>query len=557
MNPAVAGKGWSFAGTVQYITHDVQADTQERVDFVQTVNLRTGDPEKAAKIMAWTAINANMLKADAGLKATGRKSGPPVFHYSLNWEPSEDPSHEEMTHAALETLKVLGYEAHQAVLAVHTDKAHKHIHVVVNRVHPETGKMHNPEHDKKKLQRWAYGYEKERGKIYCLDRAIKHEKDPALRAEYKRQKDQEIAQGVTRESQPRPQWEAEQEAQYPNSGRAKALKTELAKRVKQLVETNRANYQRRMQESQTLKDRQKQERRQFFEQHNEKYRNLKSFNDAAQGRVSRDQYRQDKAALWEKHCEQFQSLRAELKAKNAPAVQTFHAEQKAAWRDFYRLERAERSGKLDETLGIVTSTKVGQHTPEYHGHLSRLFQVKAALPDRKEAFAATCQQQKQAFYQSIAQQNAPAYDRLKTQQKAERLALRTQFDQAAEQQQHKAEYHAKSQQERAGFFKQQTEARQQLRTRHKAEIKAEQQAWATFNAERREAWRQYNAEVQKQLEKNARTKEGQWTKEPDKSQSNYFNERQTVSRDYGGGRNPEGGNEQGAGKGQSRDRRIS
>lgn len=550
MNPAVAGKGWSFAGSVQYITHDVQADTSERVDYVETVNLRTDDPTKAAKVMAWTALNADALKADAGLKTTGRKSGPPVFHYSLNWEPSEDPSQEEMTHAALETLKLLGYEEHQAVLAVHTDKAHKHIHVVVNRVHPETGKTHNPKDDHKILQRWAYGYELERGVIYCLDRAIKHEKDPALVAVYKQRKALEAEQGALHESKPRPQWEAEQAAQYPNSGRYKALKADLAKRVKQLVESNREAYQRRIQENQTLKDRQKQERRQFFEQHNAKYQNLKAFNDAAQGQISQDNYRQDKAALWEKHREQFQSLRAELRLKNAPALQTFHAEQKTAWRDFYRLERAAESGKLVDALKIVTSTKISQQTPDYRGHLSRLFQLKAAPCERKEAFAATCQQQKQAFYQTIAQQNAPAFEHLKAKQQAERLALRGQFEQAAARQQQKAEYQNRAQQERSDFFKRQAQERKELRMHHQAEIKGEQQAWAIFNAERRYAWRQYNADVQQQLEKNAQQRQSQ--SGPDNSAKDYFEARKTVGRDYSGRASLEIG--EGQGKDRHRDR---
>jgi hypothetical protein len=96
MNPSAASKGNSFAGAVGYITHDVGKDSTERVTFTEVLNMRTNDPEKAAKVMAWTALHATQLKEAAGLKATGRKSEKPVYHFSLNWEPGENVPHQEM-----------------------------------------------------------------------------------------------------------------------------------------------------------------------------------------------------------------------------------------------------------------------------------------------------------------------------------------------------------------------------------------------------------------------------------------------------------------------------
>src|SRR5947207_14168641 len=59
--------------------HDKRRDgeavrlTADRVAWVETVNLPTGDPERAWRIMAHTALAQGHLKAAAGTKATGRK----------------------------------------------------------------------------------------------------------------------------------------------------------------------------------------------------------------------------------------------------------------------------------------------------------------------------------------------------------------------------------------------------------------------------------------------------------------------------------------------------
>ena len=60
MNPSAASKGSFFVGAVGYITHDVGKESSERVTFTEVLNMRTSDPEKAAKVMAWTAMHAHL-----------------------------------------------------------------------------------------------------------------------------------------------------------------------------------------------------------------------------------------------------------------------------------------------------------------------------------------------------------------------------------------------------------------------------------------------------------------------------------------------------------------
>ena len=62
-----------------------------------------------------------------------------------------------MLEAAKETLDVLKMEEHQALIVCHNDTAHPHVHVIVNRVHPETGLAAKTSQDRLKLSRWGRG----------------------------------------------------------------------------------------------------------------------------------------------------------------------------------------------------------------------------------------------------------------------------------------------------------------------------------------------------------------------------------------------------------------
>ena len=116
MVPAITAGGRSFKGAFLYYAHDKRREgeavryTTERVAWVETVNLPTGDPERAWRIMAHTALAQAELKAAAGTKATGRKLKNPVFAYSLAWHPGERPTKADMMEAARESLKAQGLE---------------------------------------------------------------------------------------------------------------------------------------------------------------------------------------------------------------------------------------------------------------------------------------------------------------------------------------------------------------------------------------------------------------------------------------------------------------
>ena len=172
----MSSPGRSFGGVTDYCLHDPRMpgeahhpESAERVEWTETRNLATSEGERAARIMAATAEASPELKRLAGAAATGRKLEKPVCHYSLNWAKEEKPDRQEMLRAAERSLKALGMERHQALIVSHRD-GQPHVHVIANRVDPESGKAAGLNRSQLKLSKWAEGYERGQGKIRCPQR---------------------------------------------------------------------------------------------------------------------------------------------------------------------------------------------------------------------------------------------------------------------------------------------------------------------------------------------------------------------------------------------------
>jgi hypothetical protein len=176
MNPVEIGtNGKSFKGLSAYLLHDAnKAETAERVAWAQTFNLDEAPAERAWRLMAGTALSADQLKAAAGIKK-GPRAKNTVLHFSLNFNPDDNPSEELQRKAAMSALKALGLDAYQALAVAHNDTKHRHVHLMVNLINPENGvsaaskqpdgtpsKLSNT---KRKLSRWAQQFEREHGLI--------------------------------------------------------------------------------------------------------------------------------------------------------------------------------------------------------------------------------------------------------------------------------------------------------------------------------------------------------------------------------------------------------
>lgn len=102
-------------------------------------NLNPADPQDRAIVVAQMDHVAR-----AGQHKTGFKSNP-FYHVVLSWREGEHPDQQQAAAAVAHALKELGMQNNQAIFAIHRDKEHHHhIHVVVNRVNPETLTLSGP-----------------------------------------------------------------------------------------------------------------------------------------------------------------------------------------------------------------------------------------------------------------------------------------------------------------------------------------------------------------------------------------------------------------------------
>jgi hypothetical protein len=122
----------SFKRLLKYLTEERDADTGKpplRGDVVVSDNL-AGLDTVAVQMEGIAFLNPRCKDA--------------LCHYELSWPPGERPTRPQWTDCALHTLKALGYRDHQFMIVAHDDKKHFHIHIMVNKVHPETFKAHTP-----------------------------------------------------------------------------------------------------------------------------------------------------------------------------------------------------------------------------------------------------------------------------------------------------------------------------------------------------------------------------------------------------------------------------
>jgi len=100
----------------------------------------------------------------------------PVYHFLVSLKKGERLPNEAMFDIARHTMKALGFEGHQYVAAIHADTDNLHVHVAVNRVHPETYKAVYPDRDHYKGARamreieLRYGLGHDRGAFAVFER---------------------------------------------------------------------------------------------------------------------------------------------------------------------------------------------------------------------------------------------------------------------------------------------------------------------------------------------------------------------------------------------------
>ena len=65
-------------------------------------------------------------------------------------------------------------------MVAHNDEPQAHIHMIVNKIHPETGRVAPLKYTKERLSKWAQAYEEKHGHIWCEDRVKNNAKRLAI-----------------------------------------------------------------------------------------------------------------------------------------------------------------------------------------------------------------------------------------------------------------------------------------------------------------------------------------------------------------------------------------
>lgn len=123
---AVSSSGRSFRALATYLAAGRSGEERDRVAWSAGRNLPTDDPELAAKFMRATAAQSDRVEK-------------PVYHIALSFDPSDAVDRATLERVADRVLERLGLTEHQAVIVAHRDREHAHVHILANRVHPETG----------------------------------------------------------------------------------------------------------------------------------------------------------------------------------------------------------------------------------------------------------------------------------------------------------------------------------------------------------------------------------------------------------------------------------
>lgn len=124
----------NFLTLATYLVWGESGADPRRVAWTASRNLPTDDPALAAKFMRATAAQSARVER-------------PAYHLMVGFGVRDRVDRELMERIADGLLEGLALTERQALFVAHRDRPHRHLHIVVNRVHPDDGRAWNPWHD--------------------------------------------------------------------------------------------------------------------------------------------------------------------------------------------------------------------------------------------------------------------------------------------------------------------------------------------------------------------------------------------------------------------------
>ncbi|EFI8498290.1 relaxase/mobilization nuclease domain-containing protein [Escherichia coli] len=139
----------SFGILVKYISNS--QEKQERVGEIRLTNFQN-------ETLEWAVAEALNVQ-----QCNQRAQGDKTYHLLISFAPGEQPSADVLRDIEDRMCAAMGYADHQRVSAVHHDTDNLHIHVAINKIHPERHTMHEPYRDYKTRSDMCAVLEREHG----------------------------------------------------------------------------------------------------------------------------------------------------------------------------------------------------------------------------------------------------------------------------------------------------------------------------------------------------------------------------------------------------------
>ena len=124
-------KVWQIGDLVDYIRYPHNTNPQEKIAHAGSRNFfaATHNGQKAEMIaLAQESVHSKM----------------PVSHWVFSWQEHEQPTRAQVDELVDIFLESMGLVGHQTVYGLHYNTENYHVHIAVNRTHPETGKVVQP-----------------------------------------------------------------------------------------------------------------------------------------------------------------------------------------------------------------------------------------------------------------------------------------------------------------------------------------------------------------------------------------------------------------------------
>jgi hypothetical protein len=183
---ARASTAAEFGSLARYLVTGREGSCPTRVAWTESRNLPSDDPLLGADLMQATA--AQNLRVQE-----------PAYHLALSFAPEDHPTPQLLRQVADRVLAELGLADHQAIVVAHYDRAHAHVHVVVNRIHPDTLAVWDRWRDQTTLQRVLADQERALGvrELPAHDRAVERVSHDSGHADTTRPQDRAAERAFT------------------------------------------------------------------------------------------------------------------------------------------------------------------------------------------------------------------------------------------------------------------------------------------------------------------------------------------------------------------------